>query len=436
MALEELAWSMRLNETPIPVDLRQGHSPPPIVITYFGQFVDHDLTFDSTPLREAGSCEPISIQNNRTPWLDLDHLYGDGPRSSRHAYLYESDDASFRIGHSPFGGESFDVPFTLDGRLALVDERNGENVIVRQIHALFLKLHNVAVRELPISLPPRERFDGARNRVRWQYQWLVRNWYLREISHPGVYDAVVRENDYRIDWTKDGFAIPVEFSLAAMRFGHSMVRREYRLNKLPTEEGGSGLNPLADLFGVKNNAPLQSRLKIDWSLLSNDGAMSIDLAIMEPLFHIPDEHLGLSSTRIPHPPNALALRTLLRGAATRLPTGQQVRDALGERSIADTPSEYEGDPWDPLRRVGLAGETPLWYYILLEAQLDQDCVGATLGRVGSRIVAEVIEGSLQLDPTSFLRRKGPDWTPDAWPIANRSKIAVRTLKDAALVAAV
>jgi hypothetical protein len=108
-ALEKLAWSMHSNEAPIPVDLQQGHAPPPIAVTYFGQFVDHDLTFDSTPLRDAGSCEPIYTVNNRTPWLDLDHLYGDGPRSSRHAHLYQPDNASFRIGESAPGEEPFDI---------------------------------------------------------------------------------------------------------------------------------------------------------------------------------------------------------------------------------------------------------------------------------------------------------------------------------------
>src|SRR5438270_6285252 len=144
-ALEKLAQSMRGKDTPIPPNRRQGHNPSAAAVTYFGQFVDHDLTLDSTPLREAGCCEPIYTINHRTPWLDLDHLYGDGPRSSQHHHLYESDDASFRIGHSPCGGEPFDVPLTYDGRLALADERNGENIILRQIHAMFLKLHNAAV---------------------------------------------------------------------------------------------------------------------------------------------------------------------------------------------------------------------------------------------------------------------------------------------------
>ncbi|HEY6206750.1 MAG TPA: hypothetical protein VIW21_11350 [Chthoniobacterales bacterium] len=109
-----------MNQTPIPLNLIQARTPPPIAVTYFGQFVDYDVTFDSTPLREPGSCDPNRAINDRTPWVDLDHVYGDGPRSDRHGHLYESDDASFRIAPSACGGESFDVPFTHGGKLALM----------------------------------------------------------------------------------------------------------------------------------------------------------------------------------------------------------------------------------------------------------------------------------------------------------------------------
>jgi hypothetical protein len=448
-ALENLSGSMRSNCTPIPPEIIPGRAPPPIAVTYFGQFVDHDLTLNSTPLREAGSCEPIYTINHRTPWLDMDHLYGDGPRSSRHSHLYEPDGVSFRVGPNPGGGESFDIPFTNGGQPAVADERNGENIIIRQIHAMFLKLHNAAVRELPPTLPSCERFDRARDRVRWQYQWLVHNWYLPEICHPDVYEEVINKGNRRIDWQKDGFSIPVEFAVAAFRFGHSMVRRGYKLNSLPLEKGGSGFVPLADLFSVKNKGSLDSRLKIDWTLLSKDTAMSIDTAVVEPLFDLPNEIVNLF-VRTPKPPseNALPFRTLLRGAAMRLPTGQQVRDAFGEAAIASTPPEYKLDPWGVLRSdsVGLAEETPLWYYVLLEAQLDPGRsistgrkiggVGATLGRLGSRIVAEVIEGSLLLDPTSFLRRKPSGWKPESWTTTDRKQIEVTSLKDVACVAAV
>jgi hypothetical protein len=422
-------------------------------VTYFGQFVDHDLTLDSTPMREAGWYEPVDTINHRTPWLDLDCLYGDGPRSSRHHHLYESDHASFRIGHSSRGGEPFDVPFTYDGHLALADERNGENIIIRQIHAMFLKLHNVAVREQPITLAPRQRFDQARDRVRWQYQWLVRNWFLPEICHPAIYEAVIEKGDRRIDWSESGFAIPVEFSVAAMRFGHSMVRAKYHLRNPHDLQNPGKSFPLADLFGVKNNRPLDFSQKIDWGFFSGStpgsrpaaNANEIDTTMAEPLFQLPDEHIDLYvRSPIPHLPRALHMRTLTRGAAVRLPTGQQLRTALGEAEIAPPTAGYKDDPWKPLRDAGLDQDTPLWYYILLEAELDSGLpvdipiatkiggFGATLGKLGSRLVAEVIETALQSDPTSFVRRDGST-RPPPWKVSDTEQIPVNSLEDVARV---
>jgi Animal haem peroxidase len=442
-ALEKLAQSMRQSQ---PAEDRPGYAPSAAAVTYFGQFVDHDLTMDTTPLREAESSEPIYTTNYRTPWLDLDHVYGDGPCSSRHHHLYESDEASFCVARAPDGGEPFDVPFTHDGCVALADERNGENIILRQIHAMFLKLHNVAVRNLPKTLSPRERFDRARDRVRWQYQWLVREWYLLEVCHQEVWEAVFEDGERRIDWSQDGFAIPVEFSAAVMRFGHSMVRASYQMRN-----GGEDL-PLARLFGMRNNRALNRALKIDWEFFTGlqpgsrptANANAIDTTIAEPLFELPDEHINLYvRTPVPHPPPALALRTLKRGASIRLPTGQQVRDALGEGPIP----EAGIDPWPSLRSVGLDQHTPLWYYILLEAELSPGLAdgaqmkrknggfGSTLGKLGSRLAAEVIYASLQDDPSSFVRR-GLSLPLEPWPMPDGTPIEVKTLADVAKVAGV
>ena len=142
------------------------------------------------------------------------------------------------------------------------------------------------------------------------------------------------------------------------------------------------------------------------------------------------------------------MRTLTRGAAMRLPTGQQVRDALGEADIASTPQWYPSDPWKTLRDVGLDEDTPLWYYILLEAQLDPGVAqgqpittkvggfGATLGKLGSRLVAELIEASLLNDPTSFVSRHGPTRPPDPWKVSDTKTIPVNSLKDLAKVVGV
>ena len=61
-----------------------------------------------------------------------------------------------------------------------------------------------------------------------------------------------------------------------------------------------------------------------------------------------------------------------------------------------------------LEPFGLERSTPLWYYVLKEAELRED--GARLGPVGGRIVAETLIGLLELDPESFLQMQ-PDWTP-------------------------
>src|SRR5262249_45494161 len=59
--------------------------------TYLGQFIDHDLSLDLTPLGHAGdnTNSVEQIQNFRTPYLDLDQLYGGGPNLS--PFLYQKN---------------------------------------------------------------------------------------------------------------------------------------------------------------------------------------------------------------------------------------------------------------------------------------------------------------------------------------------------------
>ena len=71
--------------------------------------------------------------------------------------------------------------------------------------------------------------------MQWQYQWLVRHDFLKQICQPDIYNAVVENGQCTIDWNTDGFSIPVEFSQAAFRFGHSMVRPDYTLNEVTQE---------------------------------------------------------------------------------------------------------------------------------------------------------------------------------------------------------
>src|SRR5712671_4348338 len=109
----------------------------PAGYTYFGQFVDHDITRDDTYLWDAGTRPPDQTPNLAGQRLDLSQLYGDGPGSGKHGVLYNGD--NFRLGNPVPGGQAFDVPLDPTTKEpALADDRDTENAIIRQVHALFL----------------------------------------------------------------------------------------------------------------------------------------------------------------------------------------------------------------------------------------------------------------------------------------------------------
>src|SRR6266542_1253551 len=105
----------------------------------------------------------------------------------------------------------------------------------------------------------------------------------------------------------------------------------------------------------------------------------------------------------PGGPLALPQRNLLRHLAWELPSGQAIARAISVTAL--TAANFE-----ELRAygLGLKSSTPLWYYVLKEAELVED--GLRLGPVGGRIVGEVFIGLLKADNTSYLAAQ-PNWTP-------------------------
>jgi len=97
---------------------------------------------------------------------------------------------------------------------------------------------------------------------------------------------------------------------------------------------------------------------------------------------------------------SLAYRDLQRGSDCGLPSGE----AVARRAGLEPLSKKEVG----LQTYGWEGETPLWYYILREAEIRQR--GEQLGELGGRIVAEVLIGLLEGDPNSYLNLQ-PDWRP-------------------------
>jgi hypothetical protein len=291
---------------------------------------------------------------------------------------------------------------------------------------MFLKLHNIIASQLPTTLAPKERFEQARRETRWQYQWLVRYDFLPRICNAEVYKSVVTDRQYRIEWA-GRFAIPVEFSQAAFRFGHSMVRPVYKLK--------GGMFSLRELFSEGRQGAIDPKMAIPWTdfFTGVERAMRIDTAIARPLFGLPRANIRLfTNFLLLAGSHQLPTRTLLRGAATGLPSGQLVRERLcPEADIPETDSTCSPSyvPWECAKQLGFKEHTPLWYYILLEAQIAEN--GLVLGAVGARLVCEVIEASLRSDPESFVNQH-PDWQPTAWKASDGTTMEIRSLFDLAL----
>jgi hypothetical protein len=374
--------------------------------TFFGQFVDHDITFDTgSPL--GVPTDPADSVNSRSPSLDLDSLYGAGPVAS--PQLYDpADRDKLRIG---FGGLFEDLPRVDDGtNTAIVaDPRNDEQMMIAGLQCAFILFHNNAVdwaRNNGYS--GASTFSHARQVTTWHYHWLVLHEYLPQIVGLRMVDDVLRNGRrFYKPRMREGF-IPVEFQAGAYRFGHSMVRPSYRANlagdngkpffAMVFDPAGEGQADPVDLRGGAR-AP---RRFIGWQTFFDfgDGEVKpnkrIDTKISTPLFDLP---LGAIASH--DRPQSLAQRNLLRQLTWSLPSGQDVARAMGVTPLAD------GDLAE-LQPYGFQSSAPLWYYVLKEAEVVAD--GLTLGPVGGRIVAEVLIGLIQSDPRSYLVQK-PNWTP-------------------------
>ena len=121
--------------------------------TYFGQFVDHDITLDLTSLGDKEN-DPLGIENFRTPSVDLDCIYGLGPDGSPHLYA-RNPGAGNKPGPKLLIGKNITVPFgnvtgdfrndlprSPEGFALIGDHRNDENLLVAQTHLAMLKFHN------------------------------------------------------------------------------------------------------------------------------------------------------------------------------------------------------------------------------------------------------------------------------------------------------
>lgn len=388
----------------------------PAGFTYLAQFIDHDITFDPLSRLERRN-DPHALVNFRTPRFDLDSVYGSGPRDQPFLYEWTSHSApvaKLLVDESGAGGNG-DLPRSLHQRAIIGDARNDEHLIVAQLHLLFIRFHNAVVDHLRAggTVAERDLFETAQRLVRWHYQWIVTHEFLRLLVGAKLLESVLEQQPgtgaeprvqldlYPPDQTP---FVPVEFSGAAYRCGHSMVRLTYKMTRSEKERP---VPVFPDLVGFR---PLPADRVVAWNQFfafedepKPQESLKIDRSIAGPLFALPEGQ-------------ALPLLNLRRGIALGLPSGQAVAGVLGLPALAENdllltePGLPHGVSLSPRAKALLLRSTPLWYYILCEAHASWPTGGVRLGPVGGRIVAEVLVGLLRGDAGSYLR-VDPAWRP-------------------------
>src|SRR6267143_6019953 len=355
----------------------------------FGQFVAHDITADRSPVTHHD--DEALLRNARSARLDLESLYGDGPVGN--PFLFSRKDPAKMLLGLNDRGDAEDLPRNQEGIALVGDPRQDVHLLISQMHVAMLKAHNRLVDRLrEDGISESDLVAEARRALTWHYQWTVLNDFLPTTIGVQRAKELLRDGP-RFFRPADTVSIPFEFADAAYRYGHSQMRQAYRVQR-----GGADLTLFPDLIGFR---PVTSDRVLDWSLLFDvhgepraARARPIDGCLPEPLLKLPVDITGeLDDQDF----ESLAVRDLQRGVATGLPSGEAVARLVGEEPLS--PEEIG------LSAFGWSGETPLWYYLLKEAEVREG--GERLGPVGSLIVGEVLLAILDGDPESF-RSLEPD----------------------------
>ncbi len=397
---------------------------------FFGQFIDHDVTLDVESSLSAVA-HPYEIPNLRTPALDLDNVYGDGPDAQ--SYLYHTSGAfagvklltgadGTAINQDPFLAEN-DLSRSSGGAAIIGDPRNDENRVISQLQLTMIRFHNHVVDAVVGSpgntLSGRALFEHVRELVTWHYQWVVIYDFLIKMCGGPVVDDILGNGRKYYCAAYDAPYIPVEFSVAAYRFGHSMVPQ--------TIQTQAGLKPFEIFSKTLGNGftPLEYKEAIiDWNELVQTPNNRVD-SMGRPIFQKAeklDTQLASDLFELPFIPvtdfQSLATRNLLRGQTYCLPSGENVSRSMG---IDEKKIEMVHDSARKIAesyKIDISTGTPLWFYILVEAeQIGRETepgsydTGEGLGPAGAGIVAETLIGIIQSDSRSFLA-KNKNWTPE------------------------
>ncbi|MGB7433498.1 MAG: peroxidase family protein [Ahrensia sp.] len=440
-------------------EMSRKDSDIPAGYTYFGQFVDHDISFDNTKkeadVPETDEIEPTrdnDLIQKRSPSLDLDSLYGG--TAARDTALF--DGAHFKIGtnspsvqgkgaigktdmHNDLPRAIVSTPKGPKLRAQIGDERNDENLVVAQTHLMWLKFHNHVVDLLQAANPSDPEtlvFEQAKALVTRHYQHIVLHDFVKRFTEAKIFEDVIVKGNRRVMTHGAGEVpfMPLEFSVAAYRHGHSQVREVYDWNV--NFGTGSGILPsspfglLFDFSGGSGTRLDQENLPTNWvadfrrlydfsehnlpnlsdSVVGQIGmAKSIDPYIAPALGNLPGLRDAVMMGKAPFA--NLAALNLRRGSMRALPSGQDVSRQLSNvKMLTEAKMRAVIDPQfaDVMERFSLFERTPLWLYILLEAA---DNGGNQMGALGSTIVCETFLTLVLTSRTSIINGS-VRWTPD------------------------
>lgn len=446
----EIAWPSHQDSSL----LRWENPAIPSGYTYLLQFIAHDLVQSTVPLPIAGRLGAGTGNARRTP-LELEGLYGSGPVGSPHLYALDApnDDrrTKLRLGRMRWKEtpRASGCPFRdiarapaenvtgVDRSIAgqrsaltealVADPRNDDHAIISQLTAMFALLHNGLIDLIRQHEPASgaharfgaayRRFLCARDALTSIYHDVIRKDAMRRVLHPAIYAAYSGANPRFMDSppSPGEWQIPFEFSHGAFRFGHAMVRPEYRINDLSEHD----LNNTLEKNSVNEpvNMPLDETWMVQWSRffeiggsrpnfsrrigpylsdgLGNDhifpsfdrtervGLLYRDLlgATLAGMWSVDALIAEIGARR----PEFIARSRLLGDRAWRV---AQLREWLSSAATA-----YGGLAQADIE--ALSNDPPLPFFILFEAMQQPEAKGLHLGSLGSIIVAEVMFGALE-----------------------------------------
>ena len=381
---------------------------------FFGQFIDHDITLDVMSSLSSNT-DITQLHNARSPSLDLDNIYGLGPEPQPYLYHSQGNFAGIKLLTgadlpNPSALEAADLIRSVHGRAIIGDPRNDENRVISQLQLAMINFHNRVVDDLSASHSGAELYELSREYTTWHYQWVVVHDFLVKMCGGAVVNDILGSGcKYYKPHFGDAY-IPIEFSVAAYRFGHSMIPQKIQIQKNDSALElfgallGSGFEPLADARGI-----------VDWlELVHSNAGRNVQMA--EKL----DTKLAKDLLKLPFiqapSEQSLATRNLLRGQSFLLPSGENIAQAM-QRPQAEIDTVTSNAQTVAGNDIDLSTGTPLWFYLLAEAEFigretkpGQFDKGEGLGPVGARIVAETLVGLLEADSRSYMT-VNRNWEP-------------------------